>query len=316
MSKTGSSQSSLVSVLTTVCPAVVCVGLVLLAHCSSPLKGKNSHTGGSGGASGLPGTGGVVGSGGRPDAGPDVEASMCQELAQAAQTDFDAKLAGGLSGTCQTDSDCTRFQRQDLNCVAPCGAIVALNGVAAVTAAAPTVCAQYVAAGCPEIKLLCVGTTIICDSGQCRYDTPRITDAAPDLLSEDATAGGDEATDGGATRACMPPVEGAACTAEQTPCATCCTDHWSCAAGVWTNQFLGCLPTQFSCGDQACNEGQSYCDVVYRGGELPMPILYTCQLLPGACDQRCPTCACLKQAGLTFFACTDDVVGAITVSHF
>lgn len=294
----------------------------------SSASGGSQSTGGAVGSGGLSrtggarGSGGAVGAGGVGDAAQEASSPTCAELAQAAQDDFDAKLAGGLSGTCQVDSDCTRLQRQDLNCVAACGTVVAQNGVAALNAAAPAICAQYVAAGCPEIWLSCIATTIICDAGRCRYGAPRAIDAAVDLGigdgvdALDAPALADAVVRDGATGACTPPSEGAACTAEQTPCATCCAERWSCTGGAWKRQFVSCALDSFPCGDSnlACGEAQTYCDVVYRGGELPMPIGYACLALPEACaDLRCPTCDCLAQAGVVFDRCTADAFGAITV---
>ncbi|MGD0838812.1 MAG: hypothetical protein ABSB49_19425 [Polyangia bacterium] len=130
--------------------------------------------------------------------------------------------------------------------------------------------------------------------------------------------GSDSAVDAGAGSACSSPSVGAACTPDETPCATCCTDHWTCTGGVWENQFLGCLPAGFLCGDQSCNEGVSYCDIIpgVEGGELPHPSVYTCKTLPSPCyGRRCPTCDCLTQAGIAFSSCSADAGGGIFVTQ-
>jgi hypothetical protein len=114
--------------------------------------------------------------------------------------------------------------------------------------------------------------------------------------------------------ACVVPSAGAACTSDQVPCATCCTDHWSCSDGIWQNQWLGCLPTTFACGGHACAETTDYCETDLHFGGLPLPTTYSCQPLPAACNGwRCPTCDCLAQAGISFSSCIASPSGAINV---
>ena len=119
---------------------------------------------------------------------------------------------------------------------------------------------------------------------------------------------------GNMAETCSVPSVGAACTPDQVPCGTCCTDHWSCSNGTWQNQWLGCLPTTFSCGDKSCNETTDCCETSLHFGGLPLPTTYRCQPLPAACNgQRCPSCDCLTQAGISFSSCVADPSGAITI---
>ena len=115
------------------------------------------------------------------------------------------------------------------------------------------------------------------------------------------------AVDGGPD--CTSPVAGAACTSDQVPCATCCTDLWTCQNGVWQRGFIGCLPTGFACGKQMCSEVGSYCEISTDSNGQSQ---YACKMLPSACaSARCPACSCLTQAGLSFSTCTTDSGGGI-----
>jgi hypothetical protein len=207
-----------------------------------------------------------------------------------------------------------------LNCFAACGLLVGQNSSASVTADAVHVCDPYVASGCPEIRLACPATQAVCDHGRCAYSVPGIAEPAIDG-SADRPTENDVAADAGLdgdAQACSSPSVGAACTPDQTPCATCCTDHWTCSGGVWQNQFLGCLPTGFVCGDQSCNEGQQYCHITpaLDYGEFQHPTFYSCVALPAPCNgKRCPTCDCLAQAGIAFASCAANAAGAIQVTQ-
>jgi len=303
----------------------LCLGLA--SGCAKPLRGTSQNTGGTSptggavGAGGTTGQGGAAGTGGTRDAAIAPDAATCDALATGARSQFQAYLDNTSSLACQVDSDCIFLHEQSLNCFAACGQLVSQSSSSAATAAAAHVCDGYVAAGCPEILLLCPASKLICDGGQCAFSRPGLADPATDGPTE-APVAHDAATgttiDADETPGCSSPSTGAACTPEQTPCATCCTDHWTCTDGVWRNQFLGCLPTSFSCGDQACNESQSYCRVIpaLSGGELPHPALYSCETLPSPCNgRRCPTCDCLAQAGIVFSACTSNAAGAIYVTQ-
>jgi hypothetical protein len=163
------------------------------------------------------------------------------------------------------------------------------------------------------------------DGGAGTRDASPVTDArvGPEASTPvdrplDASPSGlaDAAVDLAATSACSMPNEGAPCTSDEVPCATCCTDHWSCSNGTWQNLWLGCLPTTFTCGDQACTETGDYCEADLHFGGLPLPTTYVCQTLPAACKgQRCPTCACLEQAGISFSSCEASATGAIYVTR-
>ena len=308
--------------------AICLIGFVLLGACSHPLGSGRSSTGGTsgsgglvGGGSGGAGTGGAVGSGGTwggtPDGSIEPDASTCENFQNTARAQFQAYLDSTSAQACQVDADCTLLGLQSLNCIAPCGQLVGIIDTAAVTAAASAVCDAYFGAGCPEMALSCAAPRLVCAGGRCGYATPGGPDAASDAAMETDGAA-DSSRDVGAESACSSPSVGAACAPDETPCATCCTDHWTCADGVWKNQFLGCLPTGFSCGDQSCSEGASYCDIVpgVEAGELPYPAVYTCKTLPSSCyGQRCPTCDCLTQAGIAFYSCSADALGDVFVTH-
>jgi len=108
---------------------------------------------------------------------------------------------------------------------------------------------------------------------------------------------------------CTSPVAGAACTSDDVPCATCCTDRWTCESGVWQRGFIGCLPVDFACGRQRCSEVGSYCEISTDSGGQSQ---YACKALPSACaTARCPACGCLTQAGISFATCTTDPGGGI-----
>jgi hypothetical protein len=302
------------------------VGTVLAGGCKDPMRGNTVATGGgvenggvsstggamgAGGATGMggrAGAGGVLGSGGAPDATPSLDAQSCEALAATAAAQFQTYLDSTSALACQTDSDCKYLHPQSLNCFAACGVVVGDADVAAVTAATSGACQQYAAAQCPEIRLSCPVTQLACLQGKCGPGWRAAVDPAPDASPAQLDSAADSAV-------CSQPSEGAACTPEQSPCATCCTDHWSCVGGVWQNQFLGCLPTGFTCGEQSCSEGAQYClHIPGRGGELPVLESYSCERLPDQCfGPRCPTCDCLKQAAVPFLGCTADAVGGIYV---
>jgi len=291
-------------------------GLLGLGACRDPIHVKPAATGGAVGGDGPSATGGTigmggaVGSGGAPDAKPSPDAPTCQELATTAETQFQAYLSSTSALACQVDSDCTYLHLQSLNCFAACGQIIGQADIDAVTTAAAGACAQYIAASCPEIRLACPASQLICSDGLCAFSQSWATDPAPDASSTQSDSNVDAS-------ACTMPSVGAACTPSQTPCVTCCTDHWSCVNGNWQDQFLGCLPTNFTCGDQSCSETGQYCALMPgRGGELPLPATYTCQTLPSPCNgRRCPTCDCLKQAGISFSGCESGPTGAIYVTY-
>jgi hypothetical protein len=303
--------------------ALLLVGLLGLGACRAPMHAKSAATGGvvggdgpaatggtsaTGGASGM---GGALGSGGAPDAKDSSEAPSCEELAMTAEIQFQAYLSSTSALACQVDSDCTSLHLQSLNCFAACGQIIGQADSGAVTTAAAGACAQYVAASCPEIRLACPASKLICSDGLCVSSWPWATDPVPDASSSPSDSGAD-------SPACSMPSVGAACTPDQTPCATCCTDHWSCVNGNWQDQFLGCLPTGFTCGDQSCSEAAQYCALMpgIPGGELPLPPTYACQTLPSPCNgRRCPACDCLKEAGISFSTCASGPSGAIYVTY-
>jgi hypothetical protein len=109
--------------------------------------------------------------------------------------------------------------------------------------------------------------------------------------------------------ACTSPLVGGACTSDDVACATCCTDRWTCLDGVWQRGFIGCLPVDFACGTQRCSEVGSYCEIATDSSGQTR---YACKALPSACaTARCPACACLTQAGISFTTCTTDAGGGI-----
>jgi hypothetical protein len=121
--------------------------------------------------------------------------------------------------------------------------------------------------------------------------------------------GGSQASTADAGPGCTPPVVGAACTTDESPCATCCTQVWTCQDGAWQSRFLGCLPTFFDCGDKRCNEVGWYCEISTGAGGQNA---YVCKELPSACKTaRCPPCDCLTQAGISYSQCTTNAGGAI-----
>ena len=301
------------------------VGLLGLGACRAPMHAKPSATGGvlggdgpsatggssaTGGASGTIGMGGAMGSGGVPDAKPSSDAPTCEELAMTAESQFQAYLGSTSALACQVDSDCTYLHLQSLNCFAACGQILGQADMDAVTTAAGGICAPYVAANCPEIRLACPASKLVCSDGQCVSSWPGATDPAPDASSPQSDSAADSS-------GCSMPSVGAACTPDQTPCATCCTDHWSCVNGNWQDQFLGCLPTGFTCGDQSCSETAQYCALTPGiPGGVPLPPTYACQTLPSPCNgRRCPACDCLKEAGISFSTCASGPTGAIYVTY-
>jgi hypothetical protein len=306
--------------------AACLIGFSAVGGCSKSTGIRGTNTGGSTATGGTLGSGGEVGHGGNTgtgaafDASVPLDASTCKELAQSASTQFQAYLDRTASLTCQAASDCTLLHLQSLNCFAACGLLVGQGSSASVTADAVQVCDPYVAAGCPEIRLTCPAAQTVCDRGRCAYAVPGITEPAIDGSADRPTANdvaADAGLDGDAPSACSSPSVGAACTPDQTPCATCCIDRWTCSGGVWQNQFIGCLPTGFVCGDQWCNEGQHYCHITpaLDYGEFRHPVLYSCVTLPAPCHgNRCPTCDCLAQAGIAFTSCAANAIGYIQVT--
>jgi hypothetical protein len=142
--------------------------------------GVTGGTSGSGGATGgTSGSGGATGgtSGGGATGSLDANADTCAQLTQTAQAQFQTYLSSTSSLACQVDSDCSVLHLQSLNCISACGQIVGTAEISAVTAAASSVCSQYVGAGCPEIRLACPAFRIACDQGQCTYAIPRSADA-------------------------------------------------------------------------------------------------------------------------------------------
>ena len=277
------------------------------------MRSKTPSAGGTGGASA---SGGSNGLGGAADAKGAPDSPTCDDLASAAQRRLDDYLDSIAAQTCQSDSDCGMLHLQTLNCIAPCGQLVGAASRSALTSAAFDICAPYVAAGCPEKISLCISQgDPVCEQGQCKYFQWGVTERPRDgSVNNDAPV---SKLDAAAPDECVQPVAGAACTTDQKACATCCTDVWSCTDGAWRRQFIGCLPTTFPCGDQTCNEGESYCSVLWRGGELPGPEVYTCVRLPASCfGQRCPTCDCLVQAGFPFSTCADSPTGEITTNIY
>jgi hypothetical protein len=280
------------------------MGVVLVGACSKPLHLKSSSPDGAIGT---------------VDAKVAPDASLCDDLAKNARAQFQAYVDSTSAEACQVDSDCTLLHLESLNCFAACGVLVGQGSTSAVSSAATHLCDQYFSAGCPEIRLLCPVSQPGCSSTGCVYYRPGITEPPSDGSTEGAPGSGvaDAAVAADGASACSPPSVGAPCTPDQTPCNTCCTDHWTCADGVWQSQFLGCLPTSFPCGDQSCMEGVSYCAIIpaLDYGELPHPALYSCESLPSPCyGPRCPSCDCLAQAGLSFSACTANAGGQVYVT--
>ena len=135
------------------------------------------------------------------------------------------------------------------------------------------------------------------------WDVPQLADAATDSSADAATSGAE------AGRACTWPVGGAACTADDVACVSCCTERWTCQGGAWQSGFIGCLPYLFSCGDLRCQEGTEYCEI--SGGDSG-PTRYACQTLPSGCwGARCPACDCLTRTGIPFSQCTTVATGGI-----
>ena len=291
----------------------VVVGLVSLADCRTPMR-----AGGTGGVDGADGSAVADGVSPAADAKVAPEASTCDQLASEIEIQFQTYLDRNSAQACQVDSDCTLWHEQSLKCFAACGLLVGPAAASRpVGITADRICDSYFAVGCPEIQILCVATSIVCQRGRCTYSAPATADPPPDASpSALADAALDSEARADAQSACSMPGVGAVCTPDQVPCATCCTDHWSCNNGAWQNQWLGCLPSTFACGDQACAETSEYCDTDLHFGGLPLPTTYSCQTLPAACNgQRCPTCDCLEQAGISFSSCLASATGAIYVTR-
>ena len=136
------------------------------------------------------------------------------------------------------------------------------------------------------------------EAGAPGLDAP--PDSSPDPTDSTADAGPE----------CVPPVQGAACTADQVPCIACCIDGWECQEGVWHYRIVGCLPSAIPCGNLNCLEGSgAYCEISSSDNG---PTEYACKALPSICaGTRCPTCDCLKQAGISFSQCLTNWGGAL-----
>ena len=250
------------------------IGLAFLADCRAPMHMKFTDAGPAE----------ADGDAGPRDLSPAVdarvgpEASTCDELATEAETQFQTYLDRNSAQACEMDSDCTLWQEKSLGCFAACGLLVGPDAASGpVGTAARRICDSYFGAGCPEIRRSCVATSIVCERGRCTYALPGRADPQPDAPpSESADAALDSAAVMDMQPACSVPSEGAPCTPDQVPCATCCTDHWSCGDGTWRNLWLGCLPTTFACGDQTCAEASEYCETDLHFGGLPLPTTYAC----------------------------------------
>ena len=154
--------------------------------------GSGPTTGGSSGTGGISGGGG---GGASPDAKVVPDGAVCDQLSAAARTQFQSYLDSTSSMACQADSDCSLLHLQSLNCFAACGQLVGTANTSTVTTAAASVCDQYFAAGCPEIKLLCPTSGSFCNHGQCDYVTPGSTGTGG---ASGGTSGGGGVSTGGA----------------------------------------------------------------------------------------------------------------------
>jgi hypothetical protein len=167
--------------------AVSLVGLVGLfsIHCSAAPTGSHpgdagagptaSSTGDSGGVTpGGDSAAGAAGDAGDPaDAfGPsrveqDAEA-LCEAIEDDAAAQFEVLVQQNLA--CTGDDDCTRALATGGDCVAPCGHVLTNEaGAQTLGAAASSLCAPFVDAGCqlPGFGCPAVAPLNICAAGQC-----------------------------------------------------------------------------------------------------------------------------------------------------
>src|SRR5450631_4019934 len=192
-----------------------------------------------------------------------LKAAACDELASAAQAQFESYLPGSASLSCEADLDCSDLDLQSLNCVAPCGRIVRTADVSTVTAAAADVCDGYFGAGCPAKTPPCPLLHAICEHGACatasgRGGSSAVMDAANDIGASEALLSGldsspvDGGSEGGGTVECRFP-------------------------GV--SQSLICA-------------GGDYC-MAFAGGPRDSGVSFACEPFPEAClnDRSC-ACVC------------------------
>jgi hypothetical protein len=121
-----------------------------------------------------------------PDTTPAPDAVVCNQLAAAAQAQFDSYMQSTASLACQKNSDCSVIFARSLNCFLGCGLIAATAAIDTITAATASLCDPYSLAGCPEkTPPPCMITFVACEHGLCVRDAgaPDPADAA-DAASE------------------------------------------------------------------------------------------------------------------------------------
>ncbi len=151
------------------------------------------------GCGGAGGSGGPGYDGGNPNAvdlavssdpkpAPDVavDVSICDQLATAAETQFQSFLDSTSPPACQVDSDCEfLYTPQSMDCFAACGMLMGKATMSAITSAGIGFCDQYFEAGCPAITPPCAAPeptcgssgTCGCEHGQCVWVSPSGLDA-------------------------------------------------------------------------------------------------------------------------------------------
>jgi hypothetical protein len=95
------------------------------------------------------------------------DAAVCDQLAAAAQAQFESYLQGTSSLACQVDSDCSDLSPKSWNCFAACGQLVRTADITTVTGATASACDEYFSAGCSAIILPCPFPHAFCDHGTC-----------------------------------------------------------------------------------------------------------------------------------------------------
>jgi hypothetical protein len=190
------------------------------------------------------------------------DATGCDQLASAAQTQFESYLPSTSPLACQTDSDCGDLDLESLNCFAPCGRVVRTADVSTLIAAAASVCDPYFGAGCPQKTPPCALVHAVCDHGTCAAASGRggssgSLDAAIDTGTGDVAIAGLDASS---------------------------VDGGSEGGGSIQCSFPG------ASRDLTC-AGGDYC-MAFGGGPIDSGVSYTCEPFPAAClaDR---SCACL-----------------------
>jgi hypothetical protein len=158
-----------------------------------------------------------------------------------------------------------------------------------------------------------------------------VVDAAATTTTTGTGAGGATTSSSttGVGGGCISPTVGEACSSTDVACQPanpCCTGYeWTCMAGTWQQEGLGCAcqtTPPFACGTTTCSAG-FFCQDQPPGIAPPLDSgvpadTYQCLPLPASCGST-PSCSCLQTAppqgscaGVGSM-CSEDASGNITI---